>query len=459
MRKRIRDGFALLACALAGCDGDAVQASMPMPVLPQGIDRLAGTDPSLPDDDLAPLDSIVGDAPVVALGESVHTSGGYSAAKVRLFEHLVQRLNFRVFAFESPRTDAEKTASYVATCQGTPEQALRGLFSVWGNSSTRDLVTWMCQWNQQHPQDPVRLYGFDIQQPWDDGHALRAFLPRVGQAGLLAGIAACEGATAESADAYYATHPQGPPPITAAQNQACLDGVAAIDEAFAAHEADIIAATSGEALTEARMATRSLRAWEGQVYHSDVAASMAARDEGMADVFTALRALRFPDARVVVWAHNFHISAHQDEVEYPYDHAKSMGSFLKDRLGDSYRPVGLVGYHVDINWPGTGCGPMALPTAPDAVELLLHGLGEPSLLVDLGATPFFVPGESYELGGETEGLGSHMVPSRAFRALVYLDHTPAMEALFWPPCQAMAAAAGADGRGSGVARLAQPGRR
>jgi erythromycin esterase len=444
----IRSGLTLLVCALvAGCGDDTVSRTQPTPdaalpepdaapSLPLGIYRLSGTDSNLPDDDLAPLDAVIGNAPIVALGESVHTSGGYSAAKVRFFEHLVTKQHFRVFAFESPRTNALTTGAYVATCSGTPEQALQGLFPVWANTSTRDVLTWMCHWNQQHPQDLVTFYGFDIQQPWDDAKALRMFLPQIGATSLVAGIADCDGASYDSEAAYYQAHPNGPANITAQQNQSCLDGVRAIDDYFTAHENEIIAATSAQALAEARMSSRGLRAWEGEAftYNSDLPASMVARDEGMADVFQALRALHFPNARVVVWAHNFHISAHQDEVQYPFSNAKSMGSFLKERLGDDYRPIGLLAYQVDINWPGVGCGAQPLPTAPEAVELMLHGLGEPYLLVDLGATPFFAPGQTYELGGEYQGQGSHMVPAHAFNALVYLDHSPAMQAIFWQSC-------------------------
>jgi erythromycin esterase len=433
-----------LVWALCSCGGEATPMMDPTPDaspaqpdaasgLPAGLYRLAGTDPDLPDDDLAPLDAVIGDAPLVALGESVHTSGGYSAAKVRIFEHLVTRQHFRVFAFETPRTDALATGRYVTTCQGTPEQALNGLFPVWANTSVRDVLVWMCTWNRQHPDDPVAFHGFDIQQPWDDARALRQLLARLGENSLPAGIDGCDGASYDSSDAYFRAHPDGPGNITALENQSCLAGVRAIDDYLTAHASSIIAATSPEALAEARMASRGLRAWQGEAYYymSDSTASTSARDEGMADVLEALRALRFPNARAVVWAHNFHIGAQQDHVA---GHANSMGSFLKHRLGEAYRPIGLVGYQVDINWPHMGCGPLPPPVAPDAVEVMLHGLGARYLLVNLATTTFFSPGRSYELGGEEEGQGSRMIPAHSFSALLYLDHSPAMKSLSWPDC-------------------------
>ena len=168
------------------------------PVLP-GIWRLHGDDPLLAaDDDLEPLRRLIGKAPVVALGESVHGSGGYYRLKHRVFRFLVEEMGFRAFAFESNWTDADRVAAYVQTCAGTPEEALSGLFGVWQSTETRDLIQWMCDWNRTHPKakDKLHFFGFDVQQPEQDGPALLAYLERIGiSAGepWIAGVQACNG--------------------------------------------------------------------------------------------------------------------------------------------------------------------------------------------------------------------------------------------------------------------------
>jgi hypothetical protein len=80
--------------------------------------------------DLGRLGDIVGDASWVALGESVHTSGGLYRAKVDAFYYLVEEQGFRAFGFESPWYDARSAQRYVETCEGTPETAIKGLFPV-----------------------------------------------------------------------------------------------------------------------------------------------------------------------------------------------------------------------------------------------------------------------------------------------------------------------------------------
>ncbi len=108
-----------------------------------GIYEVLGLDPDLPVDDLAALRLMVGDAEVVALGESAHTSGGYYRAKHRLFRFLVEELGFRAFTFESPWTDAELVKHYVETCEGSAADAvIGGLFDIWASRSVVEMLEW-----------------------------------------------------------------------------------------------------------------------------------------------------------------------------------------------------------------------------------------------------------------------------------------------------------------------------
>lgn len=181
------------------------------PVLP-GIYRLHGTAPNLPQNDLEPLRQIIGNARIVSLGESIHTSGGYYEMKHRVFRFLVEKMGFRAFAFESPWENADRVGQYVATCGEAPEEALRGLFSVWQSAETRDLVQWMCDWNRSHrkKQDKLFFFGFDVQQPAQDGAALIAFLERLGAGSgdpRVADIQACDGVGAPTVFPFPLSNP------------------------------------------------------------------------------------------------------------------------------------------------------------------------------------------------------------------------------------------------------------
>ena len=219
-----------------------------------GIYQVHGLEPDLPVDDLAAFAHLVGDAEVVALGESVHTSGGYYRAKYRLFRYLVEELGFRAFAFESPWTDAEIVKNYVDTCEGSPTDAvLGGLFGVWASRSVVEMVEWMCAYNQTNPGDPVTFWGFDIQQPWDDGPLLVSYVQEAipDPAWIVFGLLRCNGATSTSAADYY----RDPDSVSVDEGDhtACVEALDAVRIYFDDHEAELVAATSADALAWARI--------------------------------------------------------------------------------------------------------------------------------------------------------------------------------------------------------------
>ncbi|MCP4679135.1 MAG: erythromycin esterase family protein [Deltaproteobacteria bacterium] len=240
----------------------------------EGIYELDGIDFTLPHDDLAPLVQIVGDARVVALGESAHTSGGYYRTKHRLFRYLVEELGFRAFAFESPWREADVVADYVETCQGDPGDVVsRGLFPVWAGESVRGLVKWMCEYNAKNPDDPVNFFGFDIQQPWYDGPAIELFVQQTAgdeASQLLDGFERCDVLGAFGA-------------IEETDYSACLEVLSRIEVFLSEKRDDIIAVTSESELAWAEIALIGLRAWQGEAFHAfdDPSASYESRDKGV----------------------------------------------------------------------------------------------------------------------------------------------------------------------------------
>ena len=396
------------------------------PVQP-GVFRLDGSDPTLPQNDLEPLRQIVGKAEFVAFGESIHTSGGYYEMKHRIFRYLVEQLGFRVFTIESPWTNAEQVAQYVETCEGSPDEALRGLFGVWQSEEVRDLVQWMCDWNQtrRKPSDRVHFHGFDTQQPEDDGPALLGFLERVGvgpDRPIAADLRQCDGVVGPRTFPYW---------VPESSNVRCQAGLRAVEQLFAEDEERLVAETSKEDLAWARIHLTGLRAYQGQAYYRllDNVRSTDSRDRGMAEVLLAIHELRYPGLKTAVWAHNFHIAKRVENSSWA---TPTMGTYLHDALGPGYVALGLIGQEVAIDWPNVGCGNVAPPIVL-TVEKLLFDLGYDHLLVDLNfpgtATPLLEPGQDYAMSS------ARMVPAEQFDAVFFLRHSRAMAPLRWPACQ------------------------
>ncbi len=398
------------------------------PVLP-GVYRLHGSAPGLPQNDLEPLRQIIGNARIVSLGESVHTSGGYYEMKHRVFRFLVEKMGFRAFAFESPWPNADRVGQYVATCGEPPEEALRGLFGVWQSAETRDLIQWMCDWNRSHrkKKDKLFFFGFDVQQSAQDAAALIAFLERLGVGSgdpRVTDIQVCDGVSKPTV---------WPFPVSDARNQQCLQGLAAAEELIDQEAGQHTAGISPQDLEYARLRLVGVRSWQGQAYYrgiGDVVRSNESRDSGMAYAFGVLRRLRYGDVKTVVWAHNYHIAK---DARISSWETKTMGSFLREMFGSSYVALALIANISEIDWLGVGCGPTQVFRFADVVERRLHDLGYEALLVDLdfpgGKPPFLAPGENF-LFSE-----ARMVPAGQFDGAFFLERSRKMEPLRWPSCQ------------------------
>src|SRR5262249_34833654 len=136
-----------------------------------------------------------------------------------------------------------------------------------------------------------------------------------------------------------------------------------------------------------------------------------------------LRDLDYAGQRIMIWMHNYHLSAdHPGALDGELTGIKTFGTELRAEGGDDYAPIALVGYDVGINWPGVGTGPQPRPHAT-SVAAPLHGLGAPFLAVDTRSD--FVGGAPVLLND------TGMIAAQQFRALVYLDHSPGMNAVFW----------------------------
>src|SRR5215203_1970298 len=394
-----------------------------IPVGP-GLWRLYGEDPTLGmTDDLAPLLQMIGKATVVGLGEAWHTSGGFYKMKHRIFRDLVENMGFRAFAIESHWVSGEKANRYVQTCEGSPDEALDLHIPVWRSVELRDLVQWMCEWNQAHPDDRVHYIGFDIQGsglgPNVDGPGLIAFLGRIGipeGRPWIPGIRACEGVTV--------SHPadQIPPEV----HQQCLAALTEIEGHFESNGRSIEERTSKEDFFIAKLQLLSLKAWQEEVFligtdlvGEDFARGFNKRDEAMAKVFFLLREKNFPGAKTVVWGDNIHVA----RALVP-NGARPMGSFLAAKLGRNYVSFALTAYHAEVEIEVC----RVREAVPGSVEDRLHALGEDALLVDLARSSYLRP-RIYNIGIFP------FVPRRHFNGVVFLETSERMQPTAWAPCR------------------------
>ena len=291
-------------------------------------------DPAAPLDDLEPLAELIGDARVVAVGESAHHIREFTRWRHRLLRFLAERCGFTVFALESGFSEGLAVDSWVRGGPGDlGELAAQGITYRMGRSpEMRQLLSWM----RESPL-PLRYAGVDIPgstaSPLPALESLRRYLGEVD-----ADAVPLVDRIAGYARAYAGEHT-----LLAYRAYAGLDGadrdratalLADLAARFDALAVEYTVAAGAEAYRIARHELRlaclldqGLRSFTADFAHPKV----AARDRGMAETVFELLG---PDTRIVLAAHNTHIS--RAPVVTPAFALSAMGHHLAHRLGGDY---------------------------------------------------------------------------------------------------------------------------
>jgi erythromycin esterase len=114
-------------------------------------------------EDLEPLKQIIGDAKIVALGENTHGSSEVFQMKHRLVEFLATEMNFTIFSLEASLPEAYLVNDYVLQGISDPKTLLRGMhFWTCNTQEVLDMVLWMRKLNASG-KGPIQFMGFDMQ--------------------------------------------------------------------------------------------------------------------------------------------------------------------------------------------------------------------------------------------------------------------------------------------------------
>lgn len=105
------------------------------------------------------LVDLVGDAVIIGFGESTRQSHEILDLGHRLLRSLVEEKGFRALAIGDDSSVIAELDDYARTGDGDPRQILFNAFAPWRITEMVELVEWMRSFNQEHPDDPVRMFG------------------------------------------------------------------------------------------------------------------------------------------------------------------------------------------------------------------------------------------------------------------------------------------------------------
>jgi erythromycin esterase len=114
-------------------------------------------------DDLEPLRDVVGDARVVAIGESTHRVHEFYETRHRMTRFLVEELGFTAFVMESGFPEGLRVNDWVLGGPGDLNELLHnGITYHMGKcAEMRDHLSWLRAYNETHDRK-VRFYGMDV---------------------------------------------------------------------------------------------------------------------------------------------------------------------------------------------------------------------------------------------------------------------------------------------------------
>ncbi len=391
---------------LAAMRTDASTAQPVASELKQAMRPLSGVEAGYSYQDLTAFGEAVGDSRIVSLGEATHGTREFFQMKHRLLEYLVHEKGFTVFAIEANWPESLAIDRYIKTSEGDPKAGLLAMyFWTWQTAEVLDMIEWMRAFNKAPGTHPVLSFtSFDMQVADVAADHVLAFLRKA------------DPQEARAAGTAYAELPklrEGAPQSSMEAARPIAQGAGEVAAALDAKREALLAATSPEAWRDARQAA--------EIVHQAVSnrtprINADYRDEMMARNVEWLADHAYPGQKIVLWAHNAHVSMGSDSSY------KWMGAWLRGRLrsgiyqlGFRFRAGTARAMSITAEGKNNGVTNNLVPLSPaGSGDAVLSAAGSPLFFLDL-----------HSVRGET-ALGRWLRQPHLFRSLgaIWYEQTP-----------------------------------
>jgi erythromycin esterase len=277
---------------------------------------LLGTDLQSDTRDLDALSEWMGDARVVAVGEPTHGTGEVFRLRLRMFQYLVEKKGFNTLMLEDGLAEAGLLNQYVLTGSDSALRLLKGdFFAIWKTEEMLNLVEWMRQYNREHGPK-LQFRGMDMQSDRQTQHIV-SFARQYDRhlLGYTDSLARLTARLAQKID-------KAARPLV----RDSLSGLAHrlknyVDEQQGAYRNRVPPDSVNWLLLNAAVLAQHYPGRGREI-------TFEYRDSCMAaNIISYCR--QYPEARLLVWAHNSHISRAKGGV----------GDWLNQHFGRQYYPV------------------------------------------------------------------------------------------------------------------------
>ncbi|MBS1677166.1 MAG: erythromycin esterase family protein [Actinobacteria bacterium] len=394
---------------------------------------------------------LIGDVPVVMIGEASHGTHEFYRERARITRRLIEEKGFRAVAVEADWPDAYRVNRYLhgAADDADAEEALRGFRRfptwMWRNAEVLDFVGWAREHNRlAEPGEGVSFFGLDLYSLATSVEAVIAYLERVDPAaaararrrygafevfggdqdyGRAVTFGISESARSDVVEQLVEL-------CRSAEAYLRRDGIAAEDEQFYAEQ-------NARVIVGAEEYYRAMFAAPTETWNL--------RDRHMAETLERLDAHlgRYGSPpKIVVWEHNSHVGdARMTEMSRRGEH--NLGQLARERRPRETFLIGFTTYAGTVTaasaWDAPAERKVVRPALPESYEALFHALDEPRFLLDLTAPgvvdELLQPRLERAIGviyrPETERQNHYFSARLAaqFDAVIHIDETRAVEPL------------------------------
>lgn len=184
MKSYLRCLFSIpfLIIVLFKCDSIAVEAdSIRKLDLESKVIPLKTTKAENGFEDLDKLQEILKDKKIVSMGEATHGTKEFFQMKHRMFEFLVEKMGYRLFAIEADFGAAKNVNDYILNGVGNANDAVKSMkFWTWSTEEVVDMVEWMRNYNKNpEHKSKIQFYGFDMQCASENGTRVLDYIKKV----------------------------------------------------------------------------------------------------------------------------------------------------------------------------------------------------------------------------------------------------------------------------------------
>lgn len=348
-------------------------------------------------EDYDPLMKMIGDSPLVLIGEATHGTHEFYRERAQITKRLIREKGFTAVAVEADWPDAYRVNRYVrgASTDGDAVEALGGFKRfpswMWRNADVLDFVGWLRTHNDELPRGTTRVgfYGLDLYSLHTSIEAVLTYLEKVDpEAAARARTRyACFDHFGKDEQAYgYATglglskscEQEVVSQLVELHNRAAeyarRDGRVSPDDYFYAEQ-------NARLIINAEQYYRSM--FRGRI------SSWNLRDLHMAETLESLiNYLRNQtlQPKIVVWEHNSHLG----DASATYMHREgewNVGQLVRERHGRDAVLIGQTTYEGTVtaasNWGAPAERKRVRPGLPVSYETLFHEVRLPRFLLNL----------------------------------------------------------------------------